>query len=181
MRDQALPHDVVLVEPEVRRFHGEGLEGLARRKPLQPWYEHLDDEAAVGLQMGRGILEAGDLLVLSRQIHDRVREEIGDREPSLHRCGGEVADSHTDLLRTRLRPQPRDHRVRQIDPVDTDASPSERQRDPTGADAKLERGTTACQIGEESDDRIDHGGLGFVRVAFVEALRHPLAEEVLGH
>ena len=82
-----------------------------------------------------GVAKAGDLLALRRQVHDRVRNQVGDRKRSLDGSCGEVADRHTDLLRARLRTQPPDHRLRQIDPVDAYAALRERQRDPACADA----------------------------------------------
>ena len=181
MRDQALSSDVVLVEPEVRRAHVEGLERLPGRKPLQPRYEDLDDEAAARLEMRCGVLEAGDLLVLRRQVHDRVGDEIGDRERGFDRRRGEVADRHADPLRAGLRTQSRHHRLGQIDPVHRYAALRERQRDPSRADAELERGTAAGEIRQEGDHGIDDGRIGLVRVPLVEALCHTLAEVVLGH
>jgi hypothetical protein len=85
------------------------------------------------------VLEARDLLVLRRQVHDRVEDAVGDRERRLDGRRGETADGHADLLVARLRPQPRDHRRREVDPVHASAAPRERQRDPAGADAELER------------------------------------------
>ena len=77
----------------------------------------LDDEAAARLEMRCGVLEAGDLLVLRRQVHDRVGDEVGDRERGLDGRRGEVADRDADPLRTGLRTQSRHHRLGQIDPV----------------------------------------------------------------
>src|SRR6266508_687322 len=59
---------------------------------IEPRYEHLDDEAAAWLEMRCGVPEAGDLLVLRRQVHDRVGDEVGDRERVFDRCCGEIAD-----------------------------------------------------------------------------------------
>jgi len=77
--------------------------------------------------------------------------------------------------------QPRDHRLGKIDPVNAYTAPRERQGDPSGADAEFERRTTAGEIGKEGDDRVDDGRFGQVGVPLVEALRHALAEVVLGH
>src|SRR3954466_12488343 len=98
MRNQTLSGNAVLVTPHVCRFRRKELEGLAGRKPPQTWYEHLDDEAAARLEMGCGILKAGDLLVLRRQVHDRVRDEVNDRERAVDRRCREVADRDADLV-----------------------------------------------------------------------------------
>ena len=130
----------------MRRAHVEELERLAGRKPLQPRHEHLDHEAAAGLEVGGDVPEARDLLVLRRQVHDRVRDEVGERErPRDGRCR-EVADRDADLLRARLRAQARHHRLRELDPVHSDAARRERQRDPARADTELERGPAAGEI-----------------------------------
>lgn len=128
-----------------------------------------------------GVLEAGHLLVLRREVHDRVRDHVGDGEPALDSGRGEVADCHVNLLRTRFRTQPRDHRLGKVDPVNAYTTLRERQGDPAGADAELERRTAAGEIGKERHDRVDHSGVGQVRVPLVEALRNALAEVILGH
>jgi hypothetical protein len=68
------------------------------------------------------VLEARDLPVLRRQVHDRVEDEVGDREPTFDGRRREIADRHTDLFRSWLGPQPRDHRSREVDPVHADAA-----------------------------------------------------------
>ena len=94
---------------------------------------------------------------------------------------GEVADRDADLLGAGLRPQPRDHRLREVDPVHSHAALRERQRDPARADAELERGAVAGQLRQEVDDGIDDGGVGLVGVPLVEPPCHALAEVVFGH
>ena len=101
----------------MRRRDGERLERFAWRKALEPRNEHLDDEAAVRLQVRCGILEAGHLLVLRRQVHDRVRDEVDQGEPILDGNRGEVADGNANLPGARLTAEPRDHCVGQFDPV----------------------------------------------------------------
>src|SRR5919199_1353660 len=139
VRDQALPDNVVLVESEMRRGHVEGLKRLAGRKPPKPRYDHLDDEAAAGLEMRRDVLKAGDLLVLRGEVHDRVGDEVRDRERAVHGRRGEVPDRDADLLRARLGAEPCHHRFRQVDPVDGYPAARERERNPARADAQLER------------------------------------------
>jgi len=67
--------------------------------------------------------------------------------------------------------RPRDHRVREIDPAHRDAAPRERQRDPAGADAELERRARAGELGEEADRRLDRGGLAVLPDRLVIAAR----------
>ena len=181
MRDEALSRDVVLIEPEVRRRDVEELEPLARWEVPQPRYDHLDDEAAARLEMGGDVLEARDLLVLRRQVHDRVGDEVRDRERSLDRGRSEVADRDADLLRSRLRLQPRDHGFRQIDPVHPHAALCQRQCDPARADTELECVAVPGKLQQERNDGIDHAAVSLVRVSLVEPRRDGLAEVVLGH
>ncbi len=176
MGDQALRRDVVLVEPEVRRAHVEGTERLAGREPLELRNAHLDHEAPARLEVRGDVLEARDLLVLRRQVHDRVEDEVGDRERPLDRGRGEVADRHADVLGARLRAQSRDHRLREVDPVHADSALRERQRDPAGADPELERGAAPGELGEEIDGRIDDGRIEHVRLRLVVPRGDALAE-----
>src|ERR671937_1475515 len=100
MGDESLPDDVVLIEAEMGGADGERLEPFAWRKLSKSRNDDLDDEAAVRLQMRRGVAKASNLLVLCRQVHDRVRDEVGDRERPLDSGRGEVADRHVDLIGT---------------------------------------------------------------------------------
>jgi hypothetical protein len=65
--------------------------------------------------------------------------------------------------------------------VQRDAPLGEWQRDPAGADAELERGTGPGQVGKKVDDGTDDRRLEHVGGRLVVALRHSLAEVVLGH
>jgi hypothetical protein len=72
--------------------------------------------------MCRCVLEAGDLLILSREVHNRVEHQIGHREVSLDGGRREVADGDTDLVGTRFRSEPRHHRLGKIDAMHANAS-----------------------------------------------------------
>ena len=61
VRDQALPRDVVLVDPPMRLAEVEDDVRLAGREPLEVGDSDLDDEAAAWLEMRRDIAEARDL------------------------------------------------------------------------------------------------------------------------
>ena len=117
----------------------------------------LDHEAAAGLEVRGDVLEARDLLVLRRQVHDRVEDEVG--EPRTSRRPVVVAKSpivDVDRL-ARLashavaRPSPPRGRC-----LDTDAASRQRQSDAAGADPELERVAVAGQPGQEVDRRLDH-------------------------
>ena len=85
MRDQPLVRDVVLVDPPVRLAAVEDVEGLAGRKPPELRDHDLDDEAAAGLEVRRRIAEARDLRRLRRQVHDRVEDQVHERERPVDR------------------------------------------------------------------------------------------------
>src|SRR5436309_12095674 len=55
----------------MRRRDAEGNEPLARRQATQVGNTDLDHERAARLEVLRGVLEAGDLCVLRRQVVDR--------------------------------------------------------------------------------------------------------------
>ena len=131
--------------------------------------------------MGGDVPEARNLLVLRREVHDRVRDEIRERERAVHSRRREVADRDADLLGAWLGPQLRDHRLRQVDSVHPHATPRERERDPAGPDAEFERVPAASEIGQERDDGIDDVGIRLVPVPLVEALRHAWPEMVFRH
>ena len=101
------------------------------------------------IQVRGDVAEALDLFLLGGQVRDRVAQEVGERERSAHLGSREIADRHADLGRTRLRLELRDHGGRELDPVDANPAPAQRQRDPTGPDTKLERRAGACEIGHE--------------------------------
>ena len=180
MRCHRLVRDVVLVDPPSRLCHGEGVEGLAGREPLQPRNTDLDHETAAGLEVRRRVAEARDLRRLRGQVHDRVEHQVGEGERPVHRGRGEVADRHADSVRAGLRPQPRDHRLRHVDAVHRHAALRQRERDPARPDPELERASTFGELGEEVDRRVDGlrieharsghvvpGGDAFVEVAVV--------------
>ncbi len=144
-------------------------------------HRNLDHERPARLEMRRGVLEARNLLVLRRQVHDRVEDEVREREGPVDSRRREVADRYLDVFTARLRPQLSDHRLRQVDAVHSDATLTERQRDAAGADAELERSAVARQPDEEVDRGIDVLELIVARYGLVVAGCDVLAEVVLGH
>jgi hypothetical protein len=78
----------------------EVLDRLPRRQPLKPRNHYLDDEAAGRREVRRDVAEAPDLRLLRGQVHDRVRDEVRERERALDRGSREVADRDTDVFAT---------------------------------------------------------------------------------
>ena len=168
------------------------MDRLAGRKPLQTGDAHLDHEAAAGLEVRRDVAEAGDLRRLRRQVHDRVEDQVRDGERPVHGRRREVADRHADVFAARLRTQPRDHRLRQLDPVHRHSPLGERERDAACPDPELERAAASGQLGEEVDDRLDRlraerlrrgvvvaGGDALVEVAVLVGHRRNLSARVV--
>ena len=106
---------------------------------------------------------------------------IRDEKSPLDRRRGEVTDGHAHVLRARLGAKPRDHRLRQIDPVHAHTAPGKGQGDSAGADAELESGAVAREIRQERDHGVEDRRVGLVGVPLVEPPRDVLAEVVLGH
>lgn len=127
------------------------------------------------------VAEALDLLVLGGQVRDRVAQEVGEPERSAQVGGRQIADGHVDLGRTLLRSKLRDHGGRQLDPVHTNSSPAERQRDSTRADAELERRAGACQIRKEIHSWVEHRRIEQLRPESLVTLRYPFIEVGLRH
>ena len=114
----------------------EEVDRLARREPLEVGDADLDHEAAAGLEVRGRVAEARDLRLLRRQVHDRVVDEIDERERPVHPRRREVADRHADVVAARLRAQPRDHRLREVDPVHRHAALRQREGDPARPDRR---------------------------------------------
>src|ERR1700750_1652297 len=106
--------------------------------------------------MIRGVDEAGDLLVLSRQIVDRVEDEVGQRELAGSARVGEVSDRDADGFPVRLVPHAGDHRLRYVDAVHLHAATGEGQCDTACPHTEFQRPTIAGEIGQNIDDRVDH-------------------------
>ena len=130
---------------------GEDTRRLSRWQPAERRHDHLDHERAAGLEVGGGIAEAGHLLVLRREVHDRVEHEVHEAVPTVDGRRREVADRHADVVGSRLRPELVDHGRGELDAVDGNAPRRERQRDPPGADTELERGPVSGELGQGVD------------------------------
>ena len=166
-------------KPSLEGVTVNGAHRLARRQPLELRDADLDHEASAGLEVRGGVLEAGHLIVLRGQVVDRVVDQVGERELARHLGGGEVAQRDLDPVGAGLRPELLHHLAREVDAAHRHAAPGERQRDPAGADAELERSAVSGQPGQEVDGRLDHGRVEHLGAAVVVALGHALTEVVL--
>ena len=181
MGNQALARDVVLVEPQPGISHSESPDCLTGRQPLQIRHTDLNDETPTGQKMISHVLEARDLLILRRQIHDRVEDQVGERKTACNSRRGEVTNRHGDLICAWLGTQPGDHRVGEVDAMDPNAALRKRQRNTPCADAKLQSLPIGGQLGEEIHNWVDLSRLEHVGGRVVVALRNLLTEVVLRH
>ena len=125
VRDRDLGRDVILLEAEMRWRYRERVDSFPGRETLKFGNHDFNHEGPTWLQMCGNVPETGNLLVLRGQVHDRVADEVGKGERSVHRTGREVADRHTNVIRTRLRAHLRDHGRRKFNPVDAETTPAE--------------------------------------------------------
>ena len=119
----------------------------------------LDDERTAWVEMGSSVLEARDLGVLRRQVHDRVEDDVDEREASVDPRRCEVADRHRDLAAARLGAEFRDHVRREIDPVHGHTARREGQGDAAGANPELECRAITREVGQHVGGGGDDGGL----------------------
>ncbi|GAB2800711.1 hypothetical protein GCM10027073_36150 [Streptomyces chlorus] len=128
-------------------------------KPSQFGDQDLDDEAASGFQVSRGVAETDHLLRLRRQIQDRVEEQVGDGERPVHPRRREIADRDVDRVTAWLGTQPGNHRLRQVDAVDLDSALCQWQRDAPRPDAQLKGPATVGQARQKVDRLVDDARL----------------------
>jgi hypothetical protein len=105
--------------------------------------------------MAGDVLEARNLSLLGSEIHDRVEDAVGEREHFIDLRRRKVADHDLDLVTAGLGTEARDHRFRQIDPSYANTAGPQRQGDPSGTDAELERSAPAGKLGEELNRGFD--------------------------
>ncbi len=166
-------------KPSLEGVTVNGSRRLAGRQPLELRDADLDHETSAGPEVRGGVLEAGHLIVLRGQVVDRVVDQVGQRELARHPGGGEVAQRDLDPIGAGLGPELLHHLAREVDAAHRDAAPGERQRDPAGADAELQRSAVSGQPGQEVDGRLDHRGVEHLGAAVVVALGHTLTEVVV--
>jgi hypothetical protein len=75
VRDEALRHDVVLVDADVVPGDAEGAEALAVRQALEVGHPDLDQDVPARAQVRGGVGEARDLRVLRREVADGVEDQ----------------------------------------------------------------------------------------------------------
>jgi hypothetical protein len=171
----------VLVEAEAVRRDRERAKAFARRQSAQVRHPDLDDEAPTRFEVSGGVGEAGDLIVLRGQVHDRVEQQIDEPKGARYPFGGEVADRRAHAVGAGLGAQPIDHRRRQVDALHGNTAFAQRQRDPSGADAELEGGAVAGERGEEVDSRSNDPWGEHVGAPLVVSRRDRLVEVVHLH
>jgi PhnB protein len=122
----------------------------------------------------RRVAEAGHLRVLGGQVHYRVEHQVHQGERAVRPGRGEVPDRDADGVAAGLGPQPGHHGPGQVDAVHVHAAAGQRQRDPAGADAQLQRPPAAGQPGQHPGHHIHEGrvehALGCVVVRRRDAL-----------
>src|SRR4029078_9658038 len=96
-----------------------------------------DARAPAGVEVRRRVSEAGDLSLLSGQIHNRVADEIDERDRPLRGGRRKISDRHADVFAAWFRPEPGDHRSREVDADSAHAPLRERERDSPGSHTEL--------------------------------------------
>jgi hypothetical protein len=150
MRPRDLPHQVIEgLDPDVIRIEGEDPGDLppggTRRSCGTITLHH---EAPAGLRVRGRVGEDRQLIVLSGDIHDRVRHQVHQPEAPSHAGGCHVADGHRDRSGAGLGEQPLRHEPRQLDAPHRDPPSAQRKGHPPGADRELQHPATPGQLGE---------------------------------
>jgi hypothetical protein len=114
------------------RAHQERSDAFTGREPLELRHCDVDDEVPAASQVRSRVAEALDLLVLRREVGDRVPHDVDDVECAVHSGGRAVPDRGTDLIGARLGEQLPDHRSGQVDAVHPRDTLTQRQCDPAG-------------------------------------------------
>ena len=149
-----LPNRIVPTNIEPYPVDGQclGIDVLVVAQPMKVGrHERLHDEATLGREMGGDVLETPDLIVLRQQVEQGVEHQVHQRIHAGHTDIGEVTDRHGQLVASRLRSQPVDHRLRQVDAVDAHPACCQRQGNPTSADRELQRRPAAGPRREKPD------------------------------
>lgn len=181
VRDQTLRCGVVLVDPPAAAVAMKHDVALATRQTPKVRNANLDNEEAAWLQMDRRVGEARDLLLLRGEVSDGVENEVDKPERTLDTRASHVADRHTQVATPRLQAQLLDHRLRELDSANVHAAGRQRERNPSGADRKLESPAIACQLREHLDGRLDGGWVEHLRYGFVVGPRDVRPEMILTH
>jgi hypothetical protein len=176
VRSHRLRDDVVDIKRPLRRAHVKRHDGLPRRKAAQIWDSDLNDETAIGLKVRGDVAEARNLGFLSREIHDRVEDQVRDGERPIHTRRREVADRDTDGVAARLGAQPSDHSGRELDAMNRNAAARQRKCDAPGADAKFQGAAAAREIRQHINCWFHEGGLEHVRGRLVVRRRDPFSK-----
>ena len=160
-----------------------GLEGedppcLGWRHPPELGDDQLDHEAPARFDMRSRGGEHGELVVLRGHVHDRVGDEVHERERARDASRRHVADRHRHGVRPRLGLQLLDHVRRELDAMHLDTARAQGETDSACADRELERVAVTRERPEEVDHRPEHVGLEDLRVgAVVDLSDFPLPHD----
>src|SRR5687767_6583630 len=110
MRERDLRLEVdELIEAEMSRGDGECSGRFAGRKLPERRNNDFDQKEAAWFQVRGRVAETLDLLVLGRQVHDRIAQEVNECERPVYLRGREITGGHRDIGSALLFLQPRDH------------------------------------------------------------------------
>src|SRR4051812_36660725 len=181
VRDHLLVHDVEFAHPPVALLDGEDIPALARWQAPQLRDVDFDYEAAPGLEVVRGVLEAPDLCVLTCQVDDGVEDQIDEVERAGDCRGRHVAKRHREFRPAPLGAELVDHRRRQFDALHRNPAGDQRERNTPGPDRELGRGPAVGELGEPVYRRLDGLRREHRSVLGVVVRRDRSAEMVFGH
>ena len=168
MRDEPLPLDVDLVDAPVRLARVEDAHGLARqRATARPGTSTSTTKQPPGSRCAATLRKQATCASCVVRFSIVLKTTYASENVPATRGRREVADRDADLVTAGLGPQPRGHRLRQLDAVHRHSPRCERQRDPPGPDPELERSAAAREPGEEVDRWIDHRRVEHVRRGLV--------------
>jgi hypothetical protein len=107
--------------------------------------------------MRRRVGEYRQLIVLRRDVHDRVRYQVHQREGRAGNAGTlHVANRHRDGGSARLGGHPLGHRPRQLQAMHRGPPAVQRERHAPGTDRELQRRTAHGQLGEYADHGVQN-------------------------
>ena len=133
-----------------------------------------------GRRWRAAVSEDLDLARLGRDVHDRVEDQVDERERPLDARRRHVADGDRHGPAARLGAQPLEHRPRQLDAMHLDAERRKRECDPPRADRELEHPAAGSQLREHPHSLGDGSAVDHRLGDIVVGARDRLVEEAVG-
>ena len=121
---------------------------ISRWQPAKPGHGTFDHEPTAWTELTRRVLEAGHLFVLSREVHNRVEDQVDERELDIESRRSHVAFYGADATTVRLCKQPGQHVGGQFDAENVKATAGEWNRNTPGPYGELEYRPTSGQLGK---------------------------------